>query len=85
MGTISWGPASVSYEDGICVLEGQEKWMYGNCVQFLILVWGTSSPGNAHTCYHEMMCRVPVLPLYDLDLWPQAQLLIMEEYIRVRP
>jgi hypothetical protein len=35
--------------------------------------------------YHDMMCRVPVLPLYDLDLWPQVQLLIMEEYIRVRP
>jgi hypothetical protein len=44
------GPASVSCEDGICVPEGQEKWMYGNCVQFLILVCGTSSPGNAHTC-----------------------------------
>jgi hypothetical protein len=28
----------VSCEDGICVPEGKEKWMYGNCVQFLILV-----------------------------------------------
>ena len=35
--------------------------------------------------YHEMMYRVPVLPLYDLDLRPQAQLLTIEEYIRVRP
>jgi hypothetical protein len=39
----------VSCEDGICVPEGQEKWIYGNCVQFLILICGTSSPGNAHT------------------------------------
>ena len=42
---------AISCEDGICVPEGQEKWMYGNCVQFLILVHiGTSSPGNEHTC-----------------------------------
>jgi hypothetical protein len=39
-------PDSVSCEDGICVPEGQEKWMYDNCVQFFILVCGTSSPGN---------------------------------------
>ena len=50
MGAISWEPDSVSCEDGICVPEGQEKWMYDNCVQFLILVCGTSSPGNAHAC-----------------------------------
>ena len=40
----------MSCEDGICVPEGQEKCMYGNCVQFLILVCGTSSPGNTHLC-----------------------------------
>jgi hypothetical protein len=29
----------------------------GNCVQFLILVCSTSSPGNAHTC--QMSYQVP--------------------------
>jgi hypothetical protein len=39
-----------SCEGGVCVPEGQEKWMYGNRVQFLKLICATSSPGNAHTC-----------------------------------